>query len=245
MFFSRSGSSAEGLDDLVIGKEGTSDFDIMLEFAGLRWAVDAGAETEPDVISPEAAHQLWAKPTDNPGFVTLHWVRTSRCEHEAPLAALPADAVRKLMFASCRALFYPEFSTAGPAVNVRPPRATDGGVDYVPCLRLPWWPEKEAFLGHHPVTDFPPAATRRDICRFGVHMVPTGRTGSDTEQSEWRLSFSRAEVYSRPPPEHDPTCNHYHRQGVEEHLERERRRASTQVIFYQDGGALAGTGRDI
>ena len=193
-FFSRSGSSAEGLDDLVIGKEGTSDFDIMLEFAGLRWAVDAGAETEPDVISPEAAPQMWTKPTDNPGFVTLHWVRTSRCEHEDPLAALPADAVRKLMFASCRALFYPEFSTAGPAVNVRPPRATDGGVDYVPCLRLPWWPEKEAFLGHHPATDFPPAATRRDICRFGVHMVPTGRTGSDTELFKWRLSFSRAEV---------------------------------------------------
>ena len=44
------------------------------------------------------------------------------------------------------------------------------------------------------MTDFPSATTRRDIVRFGVHLVPTGQPGSATEQSEYRVSFSRAEV---------------------------------------------------
>ena len=72
--------------------------------------------------------------------------------------------------------------------------STAGGKDFVPCLRLPCWPEEEAFLRRHREADFPPEAARRDICKFGVHLVPIGRPDSDTEQSEWRLSFSRAEV---------------------------------------------------
>ena len=94
----------------------------MIEFGGpFRWvsAAVVEAEAEPDVISPEAAPQLWAKPTDNPGFVTLHWARTSRCSHEAPLAALPADSFRRLMLDFCRARFPANYkiTPTGPAVN--------------------------------------------------------------------------------------------------------------------------------
>ena len=191
MYHNFSGSSAECLYDLVMGEGGTSDFDIMFEFGGpFRWAEGAGC------ISPESAPQLYAEPSSSPGFVILYWVRTSRCSHEAPLAALPADSIRRLMWYHCRARSPPdaEITRSGPAVNVRPSGADDGGTDHVRCLRLPWWPERDVFLCRRRVTDFPPAATRRDLCRFGVHLVPTGRPGSETEQFEYRVSFSRAEV---------------------------------------------------
>ena len=191
MYHNLSGSSAEGLYDLVIGEGGTSDYDIMFEFGGpFRWAEGAGC------ISPESAPQLYAEPSSSPGFVTLYWVRTSRCSHEAPLAALPADSIRRLMWYHCRVISPPdaEITRFGPAVNIRPSGAHDGGIDHVPCLRLPWWPERDAFLCRRRVTDFPLAVTRRDLCRYGVHLVPTGRPGSETEQFEYRVSFSRAEV---------------------------------------------------
>ena len=195
LYLSRSGSGAEGLSDLLVGRGGTSDHDVMVRFNGhFRWA--AVADEEPECISPEAAPQLWAKPTDSPGFVTLHWVRTTQCSHTAPLAALPPSSLRQLMWQHCRvwSAHDAEITRSGPAVNIRPADATDGGVDLVPCLRVRWWPERKVFLGRHRVTDFPTAAARRDLCRFGVHLVPTGRPGSDTEQTEYRVSFSRAEV---------------------------------------------------
>ena len=192
-----SGSSIEHLDDIYWGQGGTSDHDVMLEFGGpIRWATAAEPGAEPGCISPESAPQLWAKPTDHPGFVTLYWARTSQCSHEAPLAALPADYVRRLNWYTCRAISPPDtvITCSGPAVNCLAAEDKTDGVDLVPCLRLPWWPDLEAFLCRHRETDFPPAAARRDICQFGVHLVPTGRPGSDTEQWEYRLSFSRAEV---------------------------------------------------
>ena len=190
-----SGSSAEQLYDLFIGEGGTSDHDIMFEFGGpFRWASQAGAGA--GCINPETAPQLCAEPASSPGFVNLYWMRTSRCSHEVPLAALPADYIRRLIWYHCRALFplNAEITRSGPAVNVIMSGDNTGGTDFVPCLRLPWWPEAEVFLCRPRVTDFPPAATRRDIVRFGVHLVPTGRPGSATEQSEYRVSFSRAEV---------------------------------------------------
>ena len=192
-----SGSSAEGLYDLIMGEGGASDRDIMFEFgASLRWAAEPVRGTEPDLISTEAAPQLWAKPASSPGFVTLYWTRTSQCSHEAPLAALPADSMRRLMRDFCRAKSDSdsEITCSGPAVNVKASGDVTDGIDHVPCLRLPWWPGAEDFLSRHRVTDFPPAEARRDICRYGVHLVPTGRPGSDTEQVEYRVSFSRAEV---------------------------------------------------
>ena len=197
-YVTRSGSMAEGVSDGVIGEGGTSDFDIMLELDPLRWAAQTVSEAEPDVISPEEAPQLWAKPTDNPGFVTLHWARTTQCCHEAPLGAMPAHSVRQLMLDHCRVWFPAdhEITPTGPAVNVLRPNASDGGFDYVPCLRLPCWPEQEAFLSRHRQTDFPPETARREICRFGTHLVPIGHPDSSTEDIEYRVSFSRAEVVS-------------------------------------------------
>ena len=199
LHLNRSGSSIEGLADVMLGKSGNSDFDIMFEFGGpFRWAavpvVEAGEE--PGCISPQSAPQLWAKPAESPGFVTLHWARTSRCRHAAPLPALSADAIRLLIWHHQRMLAPDdaEITRSGPATNVCQSGAPNGGRDSVPCLRMPWWPEQEEFLGRHQLTDFPPEAVRRDLCRFGVHLVPTGRPGSNTELAEYRVSFSRAEV---------------------------------------------------
>ncbi|KAF0292018.1 hypothetical protein FJT64_009962 [Amphibalanus amphitrite] len=179
--WNRSGSSAEGLHDLIIGKGGTSDFDIMLEFDGpFRWA-PPGAE--PADIEPRSAPQLWARPTDNAGFVTLHWVRTDRCGHEEPLEALPADSVRRMMLDFCRVRMDGEITPTGPAVNVNKSDDKDGGIDFVFCLLVRgWWPA--------PVwPDGAPWDTS-----FGVHLVPTGRPGSKTESIEYRISLSRAEL---------------------------------------------------
>ncbi|XP_043239710.1 uncharacterized protein LOC122390629 [Amphibalanus amphitrite] len=190
-----SGSSAEGLADGIVGAGGTSDFDLMFEFdAPFQWAA-LGKIEEPAVITPQSAPQMWARPTKNPGFVTLHWVKTTKCSHDKPLEALPADSIRQLMVALCRAMKSGKISTAGPAVNIkRSNDVTAGGIDYVPCILVRgWWPADQ-LDGCHLEVDFPPAAARADIRRFGVHLVPTGRPGSDTEFIEFRISYSRAEV---------------------------------------------------
>ncbi|XP_043241959.1 uncharacterized protein LOC122391781 [Amphibalanus amphitrite] len=191
-----SGSSAEGLSDGAVGRRGTSDFDLMFEFDGpFRWAA-LGNREEPSVISPQSAPQLWARPTKNPGFVTLHWVKTTKCCHEKALEALPAHTMRNLMQEHCRVIRGGEISTAGPAVNVRSSHdISDGGVDFVPCILVRgWWPAEDQLEGCHLEHDFPPAAVRDDIRYFGVHLVPTGRPGSDTEYIEFRISYSRAEL---------------------------------------------------
>ncbi|KAF0287120.1 hypothetical protein FJT64_014425 [Amphibalanus amphitrite] len=91
----RSGSGAEGLSDVKVGRGGTSDFDVMFEFGcPFNWA---GAGAEPAIISPQSAPQLWAKPTDNIGFVTLHWVPTTECRHTTALDAFPTNSLRALM----------------------------------------------------------------------------------------------------------------------------------------------------
>ena len=54
-------------------------------------ALPLGGETSGETIratSAQSALQLWAKPTDSPGFVTLHWARTSQCDPDAPLKTL-------------------------------------------------------------------------------------------------------------------------------------------------------------
>ncbi|KAF0307705.1 hypothetical protein FJT64_002232 [Amphibalanus amphitrite] len=90
----RSGSSAEGLADIFQDVSSSSDYDLMYELGGdFRWMdrplVPPGEE--PDCIRTQDAPQLWARPTENPAFVTLHWARTVECEHESALLALPAQ----------------------------------------------------------------------------------------------------------------------------------------------------------
>ncbi|KAF0310866.1 hypothetical protein FJT64_018270 [Amphibalanus amphitrite] len=189
----RSGSMAEGLDDYIIGVGGTSDFDIMFEFDGpFRWTTTV---EKPADIEPQSAPQLWARPTDNAGFVTLHWVRTTRCGHEEPLEALPADSQRGLMHDLCRIMKTGKITPTGPAVNVIDPGDKHGGIDYVFSLYVRgWWPESDWPDDRHLEADFPTAAARLEIPAFGVHLVPTGRKGSATEFTEYRISLSRAEV---------------------------------------------------
>ncbi|XP_043244973.1 uncharacterized protein LOC122393211 [Amphibalanus amphitrite] len=191
-----SGSNVEGLSDGVVGQGGTSDFDLMFEFDGpFRWAA-LGKREEPGVISRQSAPQLWARPTKNPGFVTLHWAKTTKCSHEKALEALPSHTMRNIMLNFSRVLCEGEISTAGPAVNVKSPYdITDGGTDHVPCILVRgWWPAEGQLDGCQLEADFPPAAAWDNIRRFGVHLVPTGRPGSDTEFIEFLISFSRAEL---------------------------------------------------
>ena len=191
-----SGSSAEGLGDGRVGFGGASDFDMMLELDGpFHWSA-VGTAAEPARIDPQDAPQLWARPTSNAGFVTLHWVRTTQCSHETVLDALPADSTRQTMLNLHQVMQSGKIETPGPAVNVRSSSdVTDGGMDFVPCLRVPgWWPAEDQLADRHRKVDFPPAAALDDIRRFGVHLVPTGRPGSATEKIEWRISFSRAEI---------------------------------------------------
>ncbi|XP_043210608.1 uncharacterized protein LOC122375343 [Amphibalanus amphitrite] len=188
-----SGSNAEGLEDFIIGDGGTSDFDMMLEFDGpFRWTTP---RVEPADIDPQSAPQLWGRPTSNAGFVTLHWVRTDRCGHEEPLEALPGDFVRRLMEDYCRAGYPDEVTSTGPAINVKGSARKDGGVDLVFCLFVRgWWPEPNWPAGAPRETNFPSAAARDEIPRFGVHLVPTGRWDSETKNIEYRISLSRAEL---------------------------------------------------
>ncbi|XP_043246338.1 uncharacterized protein LOC122393925 [Amphibalanus amphitrite] len=191
----RSGSGAEGLSDVKVGRGGTSDFDVMFEFGcPFNWA---GAGAEPAIISPQSAPQLWAKPTDNIGFVTLYWVPTTECRHMTALDAFPTNSLRSLMLNICQVMTNGEITIAGPAVNVQQPcDPSSEGIDYVACLRARgWWPADDWLEGNRQRrTDFPPSAVRDNIREFGVHLVPTGRKGSPTERKEYRISLSRAEI---------------------------------------------------
>ena len=63
-----------------------NNVDGMFEFGGpFPWAAKPMARQQPDRISPGTAPQLCAKPTNSPGFVTLHWAQTTRCDYDAPL----------------------------------------------------------------------------------------------------------------------------------------------------------------
>ncbi|KAF0292187.1 hypothetical protein FJT64_009801 [Amphibalanus amphitrite] len=75
----------------------------MHSLQGLEQGMEAGGETLSPAVQ-QLVSELWARPTDNAGFVTLHWVRTDRCGHEEPLEALPADSVRRLMYDFCRVM---------------------------------------------------------------------------------------------------------------------------------------------
>ena len=87
-----------------------------------------------------------------PTAITLHWARTTRCDHDAPPEALHADQLLQMIWYLCRvgASSDTEITCSGPAVNVRLSDAIHGGTCHVPCLCLPWWPEKkEDFLQLH------------------------------------------------------------------------------------------------
>ena len=187
-----SGSELEGFSDLKVSQRGSSDLDIMHELGPVRcrlaegqWPGAAAAAAADDTNGP----LLTVEPTENPGFVLLR-------SAAAGGGLVSAARVRRLMYA---ALLLDsdadtEIGCSGPAAAVSPqPGHTPAGLDNVPCLRLRQWPSEE-FFQRWRAQDWPPPAARDDIRRFGVHLVPVGSKHSATDEDEWRLSFSRAEV---------------------------------------------------
>ena len=201
LHYNQSGSSIEGLDDLDGDpkRECSSDIDIMIELGPCRWIEPEGPGNQPVSTDPvpdgRAPPLLMAMPSENPGFVLLFVEPTAECDHEER-RQFSAAAVRQLVQDWCTARHSPDviIETPGPAVNVSRKGATNGGTDWVACLRMPVWPGEEEFRSRQRVTDFPPAEAREDIVRFGVHLVPTGHPDSGNELIEFRLSFSRAEL---------------------------------------------------
>ena len=200
--YNQSGSSAEGLDDLdeVNDRQSTSDIDMMMELGPCR-VIDAGSQgDQPASADPvqagceESSPLLLAVPSERPGFVVLLVEPTAECDHK-DRRQFSAEAVRQLVQDWCGARHSPDdiIVTSGPAVNVSRPGQEDGGIDWVPCLRMLVWPSEE-FRSRQRVTDFPPAEVRQDIYRFGVHLVPTGHSDSPDGLMEFRVSFSRAEL---------------------------------------------------
>ncbi|KAF0297243.1 Protein MB21D2 [Amphibalanus amphitrite] len=184
-----SGSQMEGFGDVEATLRLDSDFDTMFELGPVQWAADGAEQTGP---------RLRAVPTANAGFVRLLQEPLEECRHTEPLPLSAAD-IRRLLQLSAEVRRRPgdTLGASGPATaltsNSRPRLAGSNDDDLVPCLRAPWWPAAE-FVTRRRTRDWPPAAVRREIQQFGVHLVPTGCAGSSTELSEWRLSFSRAEV---------------------------------------------------
>ena len=216
-----SGSLPEGLSGFLDGLKlkSASDSDTMFEFGPVSWITAGLAQSEPAPAAGDgprtgtsshlessgnpaalSAPRLMIEKTDNPGFVRVLQERRDGCVHEEPLP-FRSDSVRRLM-AAFFSLVSPRLqqNMAGPSVGGKIPASLvpePGEVtefDRVACLYVPgWWPSDE-FFERSRRNDWPPKATRDEVRQFGVHLVPTGARGSPTEDSEWRVSFSRPEM---------------------------------------------------
>ena len=218
-----SGSLAEKLTGMQDGPtlQATSDSDLMIELGPVHWVMacpgqpttvqdqsrlntdtNSGPGTAGAPNDDSSAPRLLIAETANPGFVRVLQERSENCPHEE-LLPFKSEKVRQLIDALYR-ITSPERqqSTAGPSTaNVvsesepdvlSPSRILEH--DHLACLYVPgWWPSDE-FFKRPRKNDWPPKAMRDDIRQFGVHLVPTGAKGSPTEDSEWRLSFSRSEL---------------------------------------------------
>ncbi|KAF0302253.1 hypothetical protein FJT64_025668 [Amphibalanus amphitrite] len=182
---SQSGSTAENFSDIKAGQPSTSDHDAMYELGPCRWQAPWTGGDEPAAqrvpeVSPApgrlsgAAHRppplLRVEPCATPGFVTLWVMPEVGCAHDSPLP-LSAATVRQLMFNMQRVkhkleeLHHHHWTVGGTSTDrVR----STAAVDMVSCFHLPVWPAAE-FRTRHRANQFPPAAARDDICRFGVH----------------------------------------------------------------------------
>ena len=191
----RYGGVADGLYTVKNGDGTRTDHDVMLEFGPVHWTAGVVEETEPAPIDPAQRPLVWARPTDTPGFVTLQWARTTECEHSEPLEAMLPNAFGHMIedFRQLRFNYY-QLWTPSPSFVRRWPDDPDADIYDVPCLRMPWWPARKEFLGRRRKTEFPPAAVRKDMCLFGVHLVPGGDSKSDPLYTGWQVSFARAMV---------------------------------------------------
>ena len=218
-----SGSLPENLTGMLDGPtlRATSDSDLMIELGPVHWAmacpeqpipvhdenrVNTGTSSGPRSTGARnddsSAPRLFIAETANPGYVRVLQERSKDCPHEE-LLPFRSERVRQLIAAFYRIL-HPkrQQNTAGPSTANMVSESESDVLsssrilehDHLACLYVPgWWPSDE-FFKRSRKNDWPPEAMRDDIRQFGVHLVPTGAKGSPTEDSEWRLSFSRSEL---------------------------------------------------
>ncbi|XP_043206734.1 uncharacterized protein LOC122373057 [Amphibalanus amphitrite] len=199
----RYGASAQGLYAVKYDDKGASgdhdmlatDHDMMVEFGPIKWTDAVMEADEPKKIDKEDGPLVWCRMTDSSGFVTLHWARTSECEHDNPLDAMIPSAFGRVMEDFRRMRFTDNpLEPPGPGDYVRWPDDVEAEVYDVACLHAPWWPDKEEFL--HRDGNFPSKAARHDICNFGVHLIPVTRPDRYPEDISWcwQVCFARAMV---------------------------------------------------
>lgn len=168
-----------------------SDEDYMCEFGPVEW-VKGRTAGEP-ATSPGSL-RLRLTPTGNAGFYLLKQEPRAGCRHVEPLL-FTAEYPRRIIQQVTRIHGAQSNATIiadhGPAASYRY-SYIHPSEDYVPCVRLGFWPEKDAFERLHNL-NMPPNVVRK-IQDFGVNLVPVGLPGSPTEEQEWRVSFSQAET---------------------------------------------------
>ena len=193
----------------------SSDVDIMIELGPVHWTFPGTEETSPvqdisarPTTATTAEHRgqdcdptprLVIAETENPGFVLVLQERRDDCPHQE---RRPLKAKDVTQYLSDRQLVtqldgFTQRSTNGPACSFVQQTNKVGGIsdnDYVPCLHVPVWWLSDEFFTRHRRYNWPPKAMLDDIRRYGLHLVPVGAPGSSTEELQWRLSFSRAEV---------------------------------------------------
>ena len=212
-----SGSMAEGLSNLPRPPkyQSTSDMDIMVELGPVHWTslvpekigpVESTAGGRPPAAtanpsSPDSdpVPRLAIVETENPGFVLVLQERREDCPHQER-RPFRAEAVTQL-FRDYQTVAMGEnvthCYTKGPACSFKKPTTETCEIsdfDEVACLHVPVWWFSDEFFARHRRYNWPPKLLRRDIRQNGLHLVPVGAPGSDTEKIEWRLSFSRAEL---------------------------------------------------
>ena len=192
-----------------------SDVDIMIELGPIKWAFPGIEETSTEVDTAATVPQagitddprgqdsnptprLVIEETENPGYVLVLQERRDDCPHKQRLP-FKAEYARRLLKAY-------QFVThdkgekqcdiQGPSSPLSRQTNSVSGVseyDEVSCLHVPvWWFSNEFFTRNRRY-NWPPEVME-DIRRYGLHLVPVGAPGSSTEEWQWRLSFSRAEV---------------------------------------------------
>ena len=212
-----SGSMAEGLQ--TPGRppkyQTSSDQDVMIELGPVHWTFPGTEETSPvedisarPTTATTAEHggqdsdptpRLVIEETENPGFVLVLQERRDDCPHQERRPFKAKDVTR--YFSDYQLVTnghgITQRSTNGPACSFVQQTNKVGGIsdnDDVPSLHVPVWWLSDEFFTRHRRYNWPPKAMLDDIRRYGLHLVPVGAPGSSTEELQWRLSFSRAEV---------------------------------------------------
>ena len=210
-----SGSVAEGLYSPPTPPkfQTTSDVDVMYELGPVHWA-SPNTETSPVEVAAEGpttattanprgqksdlTPRLVIVETDVPGFVLVLQERRDDCPHRERRPFKAEDVIQSfrdyLQVTTGEGVTQTTHGPACPFVQTKSEVFEPSDYDYVPCLHVPVWWFSDEFFSRHRRYNWPPKAMLDDIKLYGLHLVPVGAPGSDTEKLEWRLSFSRAEV---------------------------------------------------